>query len=183
MNEMKKVLFFVVMCMSTMSFAIPHDSLDSANVEKTKQEVPKPYIAPDEVHLYAGFKTHHTKHSGKYNEDNEVVLAGYNDWLVGTYDNSYSKRSFVFAYRLYDGKLSLGKRFFVGYDTYLGAATGYTGTDATTVATLVPALVQTVSLGYNITPRSDIRYQLNIIPCNSLLVLNQGIQFTHKLNW
>lgn len=136
-------------------------------------------IPTNKVYFYHDIGTHHTKNSDEYNEHNDVTVLGYNKFFVGTYDNSYNKRSFMTGYEFYHGLVPLGNYFFLEGETYVGVATGYANTPTISIMNLTPAAVATMDIGARVTLDSDVRFRVNLIPAGQTNILNWGFQFTY----
>ena len=139
--------------------------------------------------IYYGFFTDHVLDDDVYNEENHVILLQHNDWYLGTFSNSFAKRSYVVAWSFWDYRKDFGHNsrynfdsgwhtttWFVEFNAAVGAATGYQDTPNRTVLGLSPALIGAFDVG-----RSHEQFEYGVrtmyIPKN---VLNAGLFFNFK---
>lgn len=127
--------------------------------------------------IYYGVYTDHLFDDDVYNEDNDVLLLQHNDWYLGTFDNSFGKRSVVGAWSFWDYRKDWrSTKLFFQFDSAVGVATGYKDTPNWTILGLSPALIGSADIGLS-HERFEYGVRTLYIPAN---VVNVGFFFSFK---
>ncbi len=106
-----------------------------------------------EMSLMIGVYTRHVDQSDDPNENNQMVVVSYDNYVVSRYKNTWNDPTYFAGKRFHTRKYPLNrnqKLFFQG-NLYTGILYGYGDNAAINVAGLAPGVIPTLGVGYKTT--------------------------------
>ncbi|MCG6945787.1 MAG: hypothetical protein LJE87_10640 [Deltaproteobacteria bacterium] len=121
------------------------DSSDELAVEDTSDAT-----APKEISVMVGFFAKHVDQSDDPNEDLNMVVVSYDNYVVSRYINTWDDTTYFGGKRFSTNKYAFfsNRNFFFQGSLYAGLLYGYGNNAAINIKGIAPAMFPTIGVGY-----------------------------------